>query len=248
MLRCCRNWRVLSKGHPESRCSVHVRVHHSNTACDCSHCGLGLEERAAATGRKPLFGPFGFGVLPIRGVLYTLTHAAGPCLRFRRSTGSGERHIRYRTTFRLSRTRLGDATLQCGWPVSLRPWSASGLLCSTTFGGVLVQHWGPERHFYALAESAGSPLSCSGSQFRKPSLVRRGNIVKVNHHMQRKLLCNEHPEKENRATFNAHCSYLTALIWIICLASILCMLLRPRGDCGGLLGLWWGESSLSLPA
>src|SRR5258708_13619898 len=33
-------------------------------------------KRAAAKGRKPLL-LLGFGVLPIRGVLYTLTHAAG---------------------------------------------------------------------------------------------------------------------------------------------------------------------------
>src|SRR5947199_13766 len=35
-----------------------------------------IGKRAAAKGRKPLL-LLGFGVLPIRGVLYTLTHAAG---------------------------------------------------------------------------------------------------------------------------------------------------------------------------
>src|SRR5260221_4942256 len=75
MPRCCRSWEMLSKGSPKaaapfmSACIIVTQLVIAVTAA----C---IGKRAAAKGRKSLL-LLGFGVLPIRGVLYTVTHAAG---------------------------------------------------------------------------------------------------------------------------------------------------------------------------
>jgi len=80
---------MLSKGQRENRCPVMYRVYYRDAARHYGHCGFGLEGRAAGEGTKTLL-LLGFGVLPIRGALYTLTHAVGALIAIQTLDRSGE--------------------------------------------------------------------------------------------------------------------------------------------------------------
>jgi predicted MFS family arabinose efflux permease len=105
--------------------------------------------RAAAKGRKPLL-LLGFGVLPIRGVLYTLTHAAGALIAIQTLDGVANAIFAIVSILVVKdRTQgTGRFNMAAG---SLATVVGIGAAASTTFGGVLIQHLGYRASFLGLA-------------------------------------------------------------------------------------------------
>jgi MFS family permease len=108
-----------------------------------------IGKRAAAKGRKSLL-LFGFGVLPIRGVLYTLTHAAGALIAIQTLDGAANAIFGIVSILVVKdRTQgTGRFNMAAG---SLATMVGIGAAMSTTFGGVLIQHLGYRASFLGLA-------------------------------------------------------------------------------------------------
>jgi predicted MFS family arabinose efflux permease len=111
-----------------------------------------IARRAASSGRKPLL-LIGFGVLPVRGVLYTLTHATGPLIAIQ--TLDGVANAVFVTVAILVIKDLTQGTgrfnLASG---ALATTVGIGAALSTTIGGVLIQHAGYAASFLTLAAIA----------------------------------------------------------------------------------------------
>ncbi|HEV7443189.1 MAG TPA: MFS transporter [Steroidobacteraceae bacterium] len=108
-----------------------------------------IGNRAAAKGRKPLL-LLGFGVLPIRGVLYTLTHAAGALIAIQTLDGMANAIFGIVSILVVKdRTQgTGRFNIAAG---ALATVVGIGAAASTTFGGVLIQHLGYRESFLGLA-------------------------------------------------------------------------------------------------
>lgn len=108
-----------------------------------------IGRRAAAKGRKPLL-LLGFGVLPIRGVLYTLTHAVGALIAIQTLDGVANAIFGIVSILVVKdRTqRTGRFNVAAG---SLATMLGIGAALSTTIGGVLIQHLGYRASFLGLA-------------------------------------------------------------------------------------------------
>jgi MFS family permease len=108
-----------------------------------------IGNRAAAKGRKPLL-LLGFGVLPIRAVLYTLTHAAGALIAIQMLDGVANAIFGIVSILVVKdRTQgTGRFNIAAG---SLATVVGIGAAASTTFGGVLIQHLGYRESFLGLA-------------------------------------------------------------------------------------------------
>jgi predicted MFS family arabinose efflux permease len=108
-----------------------------------------IGQRAAAKGRKPLL-LLGFGVLPVRGVLYTLTHAAGALIAIQALDGVANAIFGVVSILVVKdRTQgTGRFNLAAG---SLATMVGIGAAASTTVGGVLVQRLGYPASFLGLA-------------------------------------------------------------------------------------------------
>jgi MFS family permease len=108
-----------------------------------------IGRRAAANGRKPLL-LLGFGVLPIRGVLYTLTHAVGALIAIQTLAGVANAIFGIVSILVIKdRTeRTGRFNLAAG---TLATVVGSGAAASTTIGGLLIQHIGYRASFLGLA-------------------------------------------------------------------------------------------------
>jgi MFS family permease len=108
-----------------------------------------IGRRTAAKGRKPLL-LLGFGVLPIRGVLYTLTHSVGALIAIQTLDGVANAIFGIVSILVIKdRTQgTGRFNLAAG---SLATMVGIGAAVSTTIGGVLIQHLGYRASFLGLA-------------------------------------------------------------------------------------------------
>jgi MFS family permease len=108
-----------------------------------------IGERAAANGRKPLL-LLGFGVLPIRGVLYTLTHAAGALIAIQTLDGVANAIFGIVSILVVKDRTQGTGRFNVA-AGSLATMVGVGAAVSTTIGGVLIQHLGYRASFLGLA-------------------------------------------------------------------------------------------------
>jgi MFS family permease len=111
-----------------------------------------IGRRAGSRGRKPLL-LIGFGVLPVRGVLYTVTHATIPLIAIQTLDGVANAIFTVVSVLVIAdRTRgTGRFNLAAG---SLAAMVGIGAALSTTAGGQLIQHAGFRASFLGLAATA----------------------------------------------------------------------------------------------
>ncbi len=111
-----------------------------------------IGKRAGSWGRKPLL-LIGFGVLPVRGVLYTLTHATAALIAIQTLDGVANAIFGVVSILVIAdRTRgTGRFNLASG---SLATMVGIGAALSTTVGGQLIQHAGFRASFLGLAAIA----------------------------------------------------------------------------------------------
>jgi MFS family permease len=112
-----------------------------------------IGKRAAATGRKPLL-LLGFGVLPIRGVLYTLTHAVGALIAIQTLDGVANAIFGIVSILVIKDRTQGTGRFNVA-AGSLATMVGIGAAASTTIGGALIQHFGYRASFLGLAAIAG---------------------------------------------------------------------------------------------
>ncbi len=108
-----------------------------------------IGRRAAAKGRKPLL-LLGFGVLPIRGVLYTLTHAVGTLIAIQALDGIANAIFGIVSILVVKDRTQGTGRFNVS-AVSLATVVGIGAAVSTTIGGLLIQHLGYRASFLGLA-------------------------------------------------------------------------------------------------
>jgi MFS family permease len=108
-----------------------------------------IGRRAAAKGRKPLL-LLGFGVLPIRGVLYTLTHAVGALIAIQTLDGVANAIFGIVSILVIKDRTQGTGRFNVA-AGSLATMVGIGAAASTTIGGVLIQHLGYRASFLGLA-------------------------------------------------------------------------------------------------
>jgi MFS family permease len=108
-----------------------------------------IGKRAATKGRKPLL-LLGFGVLPIRGVLYTLTHAAGLLIAIQTLDGVANAIFVIVSILVIKdRTQgTGRFNIAAG---ALATMVGIGAATSNAIGGTLIQHSGYRASFLGLA-------------------------------------------------------------------------------------------------
>jgi MFS family permease len=139
---------MLSKGSPKaaapfmSACIIVTQLVIAVTAA-------WIGKRAAAKGRKPLL-LLGFGVLPIRGVLYTLTHAAGALIAIQTLDGIANAIFGIVSILVIKDRTQGTGRFNVA-AGALATMAGIGAAASTTFGGVLIQHVGYRASFLGLA-------------------------------------------------------------------------------------------------
>src|SRR5882762_6182634 len=139
---------MLSKGNPKaaapfmSACIIVTQLVIAVTAA-------WIGKRAAAKGRKSLL-LLGFGVLPIRGVLYTLTHAAGALVAIQTLDGVANAIFGIVSILVVKDRTQGTGRFNVA-AGSLATTVGIGAAASTTFGGVLIQHLGYRASFLGLA-------------------------------------------------------------------------------------------------
>jgi MFS family permease len=108
-----------------------------------------LGRRAAAKGRKPLL-LLGFGVLPIRGVLYTVTHAVGALIAIQTLDGVANAIFGIVSILVVKDRTQGTGRFNVA-AGSLATMVGIGAAGSMTIGGVLIQHLGYRASFLGLA-------------------------------------------------------------------------------------------------
>jgi MFS family permease len=108
-----------------------------------------IGKRAATKGRKPLL-LLGFGVLPIRGILYTLTHAAGLLIAIQTLDGVANAvFVIVSILVVKDRTQgTGRFNIAAG---ALATMVGIGAATSNAIGGTLIQHFGYRASFLGLA-------------------------------------------------------------------------------------------------
>jgi MFS family permease len=139
---------MLSTGRPKAAApfmSACIIVTQLVIACTAAWIG----RRAAKGGRKPLL-LVGFGVLPLRGVLYTLTHAAGALIAIQTLDGVANAIFGIVSILVIKdRTEgTGHFNIAAG---SLATIVGIGAAASTTVGGLFIQHLGYRASFLGLA-------------------------------------------------------------------------------------------------
>jgi len=139
---------MLSKGSPKaaapfmSACIIVTQLVIAVTA-------VWIGKRAAAKGRKPLL-LLGFGVLPIRGVLYTLTHGAGALIAIQTLDGVANAIFGIVSILVVKDRTQGTGRFNVA-AGSLATMVGIGAAASTTIGGVLIQRLGYRASFLGLA-------------------------------------------------------------------------------------------------
>jgi MFS family permease len=111
-----------------------------------------IGRRAAAKGRKPLL-LLGFGVLPIRGVLYTVTHAVGALIAIQTLDGVANAIFGIVSILVIKDRTQGTGRFNVA-AGSLATMVGIGAAASTTVGGVLIQRLGYRASFLGLASIA----------------------------------------------------------------------------------------------
>jgi len=111
-----------------------------------------IGKRAAAKGRKPLL-LLGFGVLPLRGVLYTLTHAVGALIAIQTLDGVANAIFGIVSILVVKDRTQGTGRFNVA-AGSLGTVVGIGAAVSTTIGGMLIQHFGYRASFLGLAAIA----------------------------------------------------------------------------------------------
>ena len=106
-----------------------------------------IGRRAAAKGRKPLL-LLGFGVLPIRGVLYTLTHAVGALIAIQALDGVANAIFGIVSILVVKDRTQGTGRFNVA-AGSLATMVGIGAAMSTTIGGLLIQHLGYQASSWA---------------------------------------------------------------------------------------------------
>jgi len=108
-----------------------------------------IGRRVAAKGRKPLL-LLGFGVLPIRGVLYTLTHAVGALIAIQTLDGVANAIFGIVSILVVKDRTQGTGRFNVA-AGCLATMVGIGAALSTTIGGVLIQHLGYRASFLGLS-------------------------------------------------------------------------------------------------
>jgi MFS family permease len=142
---------MLSKGNPKAAApfmSACIIVTQLVIAISAAWIG----SRAGTKGRKPLL-LLGFGVLPLRGVLYTLTHATGALIAIQTLDGVANAIFGIVSILVIKdRTEgTGRFNLAAG---ALATMVGIGAALSTTIGGVLIQRVNYRASFLGLAAIA----------------------------------------------------------------------------------------------
>jgi MFS family permease len=142
---------MLSKGNPKAAApfmSACIIVTQLVIAISAAWIG----SRAGTKGRKTLL-LLGFGVLPLRGVLYTLTHATGALIAIQTLDGVANAIFGIVSILVIKdRTEgTGRFNLAAG---ALATMVGIGAALSTTIGGVLIQHVNYRASFLGLAAIA----------------------------------------------------------------------------------------------
>jgi len=111
-----------------------------------------IGRRAQSVGRKPLL-LLGFGVLPIRGVLYTLTHAAGLLIAIQTLDGVANAIFGVVSVLVIADLTRGTGhfNLAAG---ALATMVGIGAALSATVGGQIIQRMGFKASFLGLAAIA----------------------------------------------------------------------------------------------
>ena len=142
---------MLSKGNPKAAApfmSACIIVTQLVIAVSAAWIG----KRAGARGRKPLL-LVGFGVLPIRGVLYTLTHFTGALIAIQLLDGVANAIFGIVSILVIKDLSEGTGrfNLAAG---ALATMVGIGAALSTTVGGVVIDHAGYRTSFLGLAAIA----------------------------------------------------------------------------------------------
>lgn len=142
---------MLSKGNPKTAApfmSACIIVTQLVIAVSAAWVGA----RAAKKGRKPLL-LLGFGVLPLRGILYTLTHATGALIAIQSLDGVANAIFGIVSILVIKdRTEgTGRFNLAAG---ALATMVGIGAALSTTIGGILIQRINYSASFLGLAAIA----------------------------------------------------------------------------------------------
>ena len=107
---------------------------------------------AAARGRKPLL-LLGFGVLPLRGILYTLTHAVGALIAIQTLDGVANAIFGIVSILVVKDRTQGTGRFNVA-AGSLATMVGIGAALSTTIGGLLIQHVNYRASFLGLSAIA----------------------------------------------------------------------------------------------
>ncbi|MGA3092831.1 MAG: MFS transporter [Terriglobales bacterium] len=108
-----------------------------------------IGRRAAMKGRKTLL-LLGFGVLPIRGVLYTLSHAVGALIAIQTLDGVANAIFGIVSILVVKDRTQGTGRFNVA-AGSLATMVGIGAALSTTIGGILIQHLGYRASFLGLS-------------------------------------------------------------------------------------------------
>jgi MFS family permease len=108
-----------------------------------------IGRRAATNGRKTLL-LLGFGVLPIRGVLYTLTHAVGALIAIQTLDGVANAIFGIVSILVVKDRTQGTGRFNVA-AGCLATMVGIGAALSTTIGGVLIKHLGYRASFLGLS-------------------------------------------------------------------------------------------------
>jgi len=116
-----------------------------------------IGRRAGTGGRKPLL-LLGFGVLPVRGVLYTLTHVTGALIAIQTLDGIANAIFGVVSILVIADLTRGTGhfNLASG---ALATMVGTGAALSATIGGQLIQHIGFRASFLGLAAIAVCALA-----------------------------------------------------------------------------------------
>lgn len=135
-----------------------------------------IGRQAAAKGRKPLL-LLGFGVLPIRGVLYTITHAVGALIAIQTLDGVANAIFGIVSILVIKDRTQGTGRFNVA-AGSLATMVGVGAALSTTIGGLLIQHLGYRASFLGLAGIA--LLAFAVLWFAIPETLSRSSSISTN--------------------------------------------------------------------
>jgi MFS family permease len=160
---------LLSKDNPKAAApfmSACIIVTQLVIACSAAWLG----KRAVKGGRKPLL-LVGFGVLPIRGVLYTLTHAAAALIAIQTLDGVANAIFVVVSILVIKDLTHGTGRFNIA-AGALATMVGIGAATSNAFGGWLIQHAGFRASFLGLASVAVVAFALLG--FTVPETLSRG--------------------------------------------------------------------------